>query len=395
MDWTAGTIRMIALSIALAFATACTTSQGARPDADSAASTLKEMQKVADWQLAHPPKPASVTAPSNVQPPPLGWIWAAFYTGLTSLAERSDDPKYGEAIFAFGERENWGLERRPFHADDYAVGQSWIWAYRRKHDPRMIAALEARFDAIIAAAPTVSLEMGSGPPPDGEHDCHLRWCWSDALFMAPPVWVGLWQATGDPKYLAYADKEYWATTDKLFDPKEVLFYRDSRFLDRRGPHGEKIFWSRGNGWVYAGLARLLELLPPDSPRRARYEDLFRRMSARLITLQKPDGNWPASLLAPAEGTPPETSGTGFFTYGLGYGVKTGLLKEPQYLHAAERGWAALKMAVQPDGKLGWVQSVSDRPDAVSAEDTQPYGVGAFLLAGSVLYDLHAPAAGRH
>jgi rhamnogalacturonyl hydrolase YesR len=111
------------------------------------------------------------------------------------------------------------------------------------------------------------------------------------------------------------------------------------------------------------------------------------MSRKLVTLQKPDGSWAPSLLDPRKDTLPETSGTGFFTFGLAWGVQTGLLKDPIYQRAAERGWALLTKAVQPDGKLGWVQQVGSEPDSVAADYTQPFGVGAFLLAGSAMYDL--------
>jgi len=205
--------------------------------------------------------------------------------------------------------------------------------------------------------------------------------------MGPPTFAALTHATGDPRYLVYADAEFWATVRYLEDPKEGLLVRDSRFFSRRGPHGEKIFWSRGNGWVYAGLARMLDLLPAGHASRARYEALFRRMSSRLVTLQKPDGYWPISLLSPSEGTPAETSGTAFYTFGLAYGVKTGVLTAARYCAAARRGWAALERSVAADGRLGWVQAIGAAPDAVSADDSQPYGVGAFLLAGTAIYDL--------
>ena len=47
-----------------------------------------------------------------------------------------------------------------------------------------------------------------------------------------------------------------------------------------------------------------------------------------------------------------------------------------------RGWNALAVAVQSDGKLGWVQQIGYAPDHVEADNTQLYGVGAFLLAAS-------------
>ncbi|HEY0681061.1 MAG TPA: glycoside hydrolase family 88 protein [Steroidobacter sp.] len=105
------------------------------------------------------------------------------------------------------------------------------------------------------------------------------------------------------------------------------------------------------------------------------------------TLQKPDGYWPSSLLGP-ENSPPESSGTGFFVYGLAWGINAGLLDRDTYEPTVARGWHALEAAVDPDGRLGWVQQVSDRPEEVSKSDTQFYGVGALLLAGSAVYDLY-------
>ena len=342
---------------------------------------LQTMQRVADWELAHldgADHPPSVDAKEK-----LGWIRSTFYLGLTALADRSRDPKYGNAIFALGENAQWQLGPRPFHADDQLIAQTWIWTFARKHDPRMIAATRQRFDAVIKASPSGSLLMSA---PDG---CFQRWCWSDALFMGPPGWAALSSATGDLRYLAYADKEYRATTGLLFDPEQSLFYRDSSFKGRDGPDGRKIFWSRGNGWVYAGLARILQTLPPSSPSRSFYRDLFLRLSHKIVGLQKPDGCWAPSLLDRRRDPPPETSGTALFTYGLAWGVRAGLLPAPPYRAAAERGWACLGVALQPDGRLGWVQSQNDRPDTVSADDTQPFGAGAFLLAGSALYDLES------
>jgi hypothetical protein len=60
-----------------------------------------------------------------------------------------------------------------------------------------------------------------------------------------------------------------------------------------------------------------------------------------------------------------------------------------YAPVARRGWAALQRVIQPDGRLGWVQQVSDRPDTVAAAATQYYGVGAFLLAAPQIAALDA------
>jgi rhamnogalacturonyl hydrolase YesR len=204
--------------------------------------------------------------------------------------------------------------------------------------------------------------------------------------MAPPLWIELSRQTHDNRYARFAIDEFWATTDFLYDPAENLYFRDSRFFDRRDDQGRKLFWSRGNGWVFAGIANMLDALPKKDPRRPRLERLFRDMAARLVSLQKPDGYWPPSLHAP-EGSPPETSGTGFYVYGLAWGVKHGLLGRHECQPAIDKGWDALTRAVANDGRLGWVQQVSDRPDEVAEGDTQFYGVGAFLLAASAVASL--------
>jgi rhamnogalacturonyl hydrolase YesR len=100
--------------------------------------------------------------------------------------------------------------------------------------------------------------------------CQLRWCWADALFMAPPAWTALSNVTGDPKYLNYSDREYWATHAELYQMVESgggLFLRDSRFSTQKDDNGNLIFWSRGNGWVFSGLPAIIDRLPSDYPSR--------------------------------------------------------------------------------------------------------------------------------
>ncbi len=132
-----------------------------------------------------------------------------------------------------------------------------------------------------------TLAFAIPPQGYGATECLKRWCWCDALFMAPPAFAQLTQQTGDRKYLDFALKEFWATTDFLFDPAEHLYYRDSRFFDRRDDRQRKMFWSSGNGWVFGGIARTLPLIDAGSPDRARMEALFKEMAVRVKALQKP------------------------------------------------------------------------------------------------------------
>lgn len=168
---------------------------------------------------------------------------------------------------------------------------------------------------------------------------------------------------------------WWDTTQHLYDASSSLFFRDASYLQKICPNGEKMFWSRGNGWVLAGLARVLEYLPQSHPDRGKFISLFTAMSKKLVMLQKPDGFW-ASCLTDATNYPlPESSGTTAFIYGLTWGVNHGLLESATYLPVIQKGWCALESAVDANGKLGWVQKVGAASGPSNQGDTAPYGVG--------------------
>jgi rhamnogalacturonyl hydrolase YesR len=133
-----------------------------------------------------------------------------------------------------------------------------------------------------------------------------------------------------------------------------------------------------------GLVRMLENMPKNYPAKPRFETLYRDMAAKIIQLQQPDGTWHASLLDPEAYPVKETSGTGFYCYALAWGINHKLLKKAEYLPSVLKAWAALSACVHPDGKLGNVQHIGAKPESVTADDTESYGVGAFLLAGSEL-----------
>ncbi len=324
-------------------------------------------------------------APAEDKPPgqPRGWEQAAFWIGLTRFADSTQSPVYRDALLAMGRTNDWRLgDWLPF-ADDHAIGQAYLWAAANGAGETALEPMRESFDRLLADPPVAHLGFHYGADGYASAECLVRWCWCDALFMSPPAMIGLSLETGDPRYAGYAFAEFRATRDFLFDPVEKLWFRDSRFFGQRDAEGRKLFWSRGNGWVFAGIANILGMLPAGHPERDELEALFIDMAERLLALQKADGYWAPSLLAP-QNSPPETSGTGFFTYGFAWGIAAGLLDRKRFEPAALAGWQALTRAVADDGKLGWVQPISDRPEQVAESDTQYYGVGAFLLAASAV-----------
>jgi len=339
------------------------------PPAPPAAETLAKMERVADWQLANPAKH-----------PRDGWVQGAGYTGMMALAEISRSPRFHDAMMTMGAGNQWKPAARIYHADDHCVAQTYLALYAQHHDPAMIAPITERFDYILAHPKDDNLEFTGTWKND-------RWAWCDSLYMAPPAWARLAALTGKAAYLDYMVDHWWKTSAYLYDKDEHLYYRDSTYFGKKEANGQKVFWSRGNGWVLGGLVRVLENLPANHPARPRFEQQFREMAARVVALQQPDGFWHSSLLDPASFPAKEASGTGFFCYGLLWGVNHGLLDRREYLPVALKAWDALTACVQPDGKLIHVQPIGADPKKFDENSTEPYGVGAFLLAGREVYRL--------
>ena len=149
----------------------------------------------------------------------------------------------------------------------------------------------------------------------------------------------------------------------------------------REKNGAPVFWGRGNGWVAGALAVIIDQLPENYPTRLKYITLYQQLMKRVAGLQDDEGYWHASMLDPDSYPSPENSASGFFVYGLGWGVNQGILKDRKYKKAARKGWKALKSYVHEDGMLGYVQPVSAAPEQVTQNMTEVYGVGAFLMAG--------------
>jgi rhamnogalacturonyl hydrolase YesR len=94
----------------------------------------------------------------------------------------------------------------------------------------------------------------------------------------------------------------------------------------------------------------------------------------------------------------ETSGTGFYAYALTWGIRHGLIPYEEYFPVVSKAWKALVESVHPNGMMGYVQKIGEKPGVVDYNSTEVYGTGAFLLAGSELYLLmkegRLPVAGK-
>jgi rhamnogalacturonyl hydrolase YesR len=329
--------------------------------------------KIADWQNQHKEHITKYR--------PLNWHLASFYIGLMEMYKTTGEHKYFDQLYLLGKKYDWTTEDDIFDADRLAIGQVYLEIFKEKKDPSIINRLQWVLDAHIARKTNSDVRFKDNP--------YRRewWSWCDALFMAPPTFIKMYDVTGDEKYLDYAIKYWINTTDYLFDLEDNLIYRDDRFFEKRTASGKKVFWSRGNGWVFAGLVHMLNSIPKEHPKRILFIDQFKGMAKKLASIQSEDGMWRPSLLDAEAFPQPETSGSAFFCYGLLWGINHGLLPQEIYEPVVVKAWKALEKQVNEAGRVGFVQPPGIEPKPFTKENWEEYGTGAFLLAGSELHKI--------
>jgi rhamnogalacturonyl hydrolase YesR len=318
----------------------------------------RAMKLVADWQIKHSDDRYNID-----------WTYAALYDGLLAASRTTGDRRYHDWVLKVARDYKWQLAPRFAHADDEAIGLTYLTFYNESHNPEELAPTREGMDKLIAR-----------PDDPGKN----LWWWCDALYMSPKVLAELSRTTNDHRYIDLMDHEWWITSGALYDHAEHLYYRDDRFFTMRESNGQKIFWSRGNGWVLAGLAMVLDRMPDNYPPRGKYVEQYKQMAARIADLQPKDGVWRASLLDPASYPNPEISGTAFFTYGLAWGIHHGFLDRKKYLPIVMKSWQGMLTHIYADGRLGSIQPIGGEPGKFKPSSSYVYGVGAFLLAGSEL-----------
>ena len=335
------------------------------------------LKAVADWQISTPLKHA-----------PADWTNGALYAGMAEWAGIAGDEEYYKWLVERSEQCSWkqNIRKNPlnnYHADDYCVGQTYIELYRKYKDKDMIKPIRAHLDLMLKYPATGDLEFINTK----EYFSSQRWSWCDALFMGPTVWAKMATLTGKKKYRDFMYQEFKATTDYLYDKDADLYFRDSNYFTRKEANGEKIFWGRGNGWVFAGLPIIIRELPAKYVQKDYFVTIYKEMAAKILSIQSSDGYWHASLLDPDSYPNPEMSATAFFVFGLAWGINNGYLDKATYLPAVEKGWKSMVASVWPDGKVGYIQPIGADPKSVTREMTEVYGVGGFLLAGTEITKL--------
>ena len=330
-----------------------------------------QMRSVADYQLAQKWSQAR-QANGKLVMSPKTWEAGAFYPGILDVYRVTKDEKYLKAVQDIAKLNNYQRGPELRNADDQAILQAYMELFEFDQNPADLKVTKLTLDSIMMA------------PKDGASE----YSWSDLLFMGPPIWSHYAKISKEVKYLDFQDKIYWEAVNNLLNTDYHLFYRDDRFKTMVGDSNKPIFWSRGNGWVVAGLVRVLDDMPKNYSSRKKYEQLLFNMANSLKSLQQDDGFWKSDLLNPAKYPMGETSGTAFFCYGIAWGINNGVLDKKIFMPVVAKAWTALTTAVHPDGKLGWVQPGGDRPYLSTPELSNWYSAGGFLMAGKQILKLN-------
>lgn len=348
--------------------------------AQNKAEVLKMIEKVNDhWQATRTAKCRGF------------WDNAAYFTGNQAVYDLTKKQAYLDYAIEWAEYNNWQgatqTDKSKWEYATYGEGmnhvlfadwqicfQTYIDLY--KIDPQDIR-LKRAIEVMMYQA---------------QSDKNDYWWWSDALYMGLPIFTKLYTVTHEQVLL---DKQYecfkW-TDDLLFDKDVHLYYRDGKYVYpkvKTACNEGKSFWARGDGWVLAGLAKVLQDLPKKSKYRAFYVQRFQQLAKAVAACQQEEGYWTRSMLCEADAPGYETSGTAFFTYGMLWGVNNGLLKAKEFTPVIKKAWNYLTtIALQPDGGIGYVQPIGEKPDPTRIADASshhPFGTGAWLLAACEYY----------
>lgn len=317
------------------------------------------------------------------------WTRAVYYEGLMALYNIDANQDYIKYTDRWADFHQWtarnGIEAT--NADDQCCQQVYLERYIQTGHQKMLQHVKDNLDHQIQT---------------GRTD---YWTWIDAIQMCMPVYSHLFRITGEQKYLDYAMDAYLWNRNTcgggLFNEEEGLWWRDKDFVPPyKEKDGSNCYWSRGSGWVYAALVRVMTDIE-QAKKKSRtvkkyYKQLlndFLLMSDALQKCQRTDGLWNPSLVCPANYGGKELTGTALFLYGMSWGISNKLLQSEKYLPVCYKAWEGLKACVHQDGFLGWVQGTGKQPESsqpvtyTRVPDFEDYGTGCFLLAASEYYHL--------
>ena len=313
------------------------------------------------------------------------WDNAAYHTGNMEVFQLLQDQQMLNYSIRWAEHNQWKGATEPDPAkwryknygegQDYVLFGDWQICFQTYIDLYNLSPEEKK---VARAKEVLGYEADS--------KANDYWWWADALYMVMPALTKMYKLTGDTKYLRKLYQNTLYSDSIMLDKETGLYFRDGKYIypKHKTAKGKKDFWARGDGWVLAGLAKVLQDMPESYPRQPFFVEKYTNLARGIKKLQQPQGHWTRSMMDPEQAPGYETSGTAFFCYGLLWGVNHGYLSKKEFGPTIDRAWNYLTtIALQKDGKVGFVQPIGERAipgQTVDANSQANFGVGAFLLA---------------
>ena len=313
------------------------------------------------------------------------WDNAAYHTGNMEVYKLLKDKQMLNYSMRWAEHNHWKGATEPDPAkwkykqygegQDYVLFGDWQICFQTYIDLYNLAPSKKK---IARAKEVMSYEANS--------KAHDYWWWADALYMVMPVMTKMYKLTGEEKFLDKLYENLCYCDSIMLDNETGLYFRDGKYVypKHKTASGKKDFWARGDGWVLAGLAKVLQDMPKSYKHYQFFADKFVTLAEAVKKIQQPQGHWTRSMMDPEQAPGYETSGTAFFCYGMLWGVNNGYLTKKEFEPAIEKAWNYLTtVAMQQNGKIGYVQPIGERAipgQTVDVNSEANFGVGAFLLS---------------
>ncbi len=217
------------------------------------------------------------------------WDNAAYHTGNMEVYELTGNTAYLKYSTDWAEYNHWKGAASDNKAEwrygygetpQYVLFGDWQCCFQTYADLYGIRGDDRR---IARAREVLEYQMGT--------DKNDYWWWADGLYMVMPVMTKLYRITKNPLYLEKL-YEYFSYADSvMYDPEAGLYYRDGSFVYPRHSilGGKKDFWVRGDGWVLAAFAKVLQDLPETDKHRQLYIDRYLAMAGSFG--QMPASRW--------------------------------------------------------------------------------------------------------
>ncbi|MBQ7793941.1 MAG: glycoside hydrolase family 88 protein [Clostridia bacterium] len=324
-----------------------------------------------------------------------GWDVATYFMGCMEAYKLTGKKEYIDTVLKWCELNEWGPRKQPAdYAEKILVNHFTVegkldWQYENPEDYLNVHADYVCCGRTYLEVMKLFPEIGTFDKVKKILDFNVAdphvdyWWWVDTIHMALAVYHQTSLMTGDSRYAEKAHALYLDMKERrgYYDKEDHLWFRDMKYTPdvMRSRNHKKVFWSRGNGWVYAGLIQTMEVIGKDSEYYAEYEKVFLDMTEALIRTRSADGLWRSNLDDPEDYPSPETSGTLLFLHSMIKAVRLGVLDESYVKIFTESFDAITKLAVFEDGFLGWVQGVEQKPGSVYPDTTHTYAVGYYIL----------------